>query len=239
MTCFEMTLDRDELADKLGGGLPKGSIVLIEGEYGTGKSAVIQRIVYGLLSHKTSVTYVSTELTTRSFIEQMQSLDYPVEEAILDMNLLFIPVIPTLGHKSYNVDPLQAMLRAPALYESQVVVFDCFSTLLKTALKMHEKKPKKVEEEMDQVIHMLKVMAQNGKSFVLTIDPNDVPAQYTSYFKGVADGLISLELSVVGGSVSRMMLVRRYERADKGVSDMIHFRIEPKTGLLVEIKSVS
>jgi Predicted ATPases involved in biogenesis of archaeal flagella len=40
-------LDRDEFSNRIGGGIPKGSIFIIEGENGTGKSIVCQRILYG------------------------------------------------------------------------------------------------------------------------------------------------------------------------------------------------
>ena len=40
--------ERDRLNKELGGGIPPGSIVLVEGDYGAGKSAMSQRFAYGL-----------------------------------------------------------------------------------------------------------------------------------------------------------------------------------------------
>ncbi len=39
--------DRDRLNKELGGGIPTGSIVLMEGDYGAGKSAISQRFATG------------------------------------------------------------------------------------------------------------------------------------------------------------------------------------------------
>jgi len=58
----------------LGGGFPKGSLIMIDGASGSGKSALCQRFSYGLLDNKNTVTYVSTQLTTQNFIRQMKSL---------------------------------------------------------------------------------------------------------------------------------------------------------------------
>ncbi|MFA4935746.1 MAG: ATPase domain-containing protein, partial [Candidatus Methanoperedens sp.] len=64
-------LGGDELCKKLGEGFPSGSIAIIEGGSGSGKSTVCQRIAYGLMESGTSVTYISTQLTTKGFINQM------------------------------------------------------------------------------------------------------------------------------------------------------------------------
>ena len=65
---FSIGLDeRDRLNKELGGGLPPGSIVLMEGDYGAVKSAISQRFTYGLCEEGHTVTVLSTELTVGSF----------------------------------------------------------------------------------------------------------------------------------------------------------------------------
>ncbi len=82
--------DRDRLNAELGGGIPPGSILLIEGDYGAGKSAMSQRLTYGFCETGTTVTYLSTELTVGGFIDQMSSLSYDVEDHLLHEQLLFL-----------------------------------------------------------------------------------------------------------------------------------------------------
>ena len=62
---FGIHLKADELAARMGGGLPRGSTMLIEGAEGSGRSAMCQRLLYGLLQNGHSATFVSTELTLR------------------------------------------------------------------------------------------------------------------------------------------------------------------------------
>lgn len=82
--------ERDRVNTSLGGGLPTGSIVLLEGEYGAGKSVISQRVAYGLAEERTPTTYVSTELAAPEFIEQMESLAYGVVDHLLAERLLFL-----------------------------------------------------------------------------------------------------------------------------------------------------
>ena len=55
--------DRDRLNAELGGGIPRGSIVIMEGQYGAGKSALTQRFTYGICEEGHTTTFLSTELT--------------------------------------------------------------------------------------------------------------------------------------------------------------------------------
>ncbi|CAG0961568.1 partial DNA repair protein RadA, partial [Flavobacteriales bacterium] len=66
MAGYNFVLDRDELNQMLGGGFPKGSLIMIDGPSGSGKSALCQRFAYGLLDNKNTVTYISTQLTTKN-----------------------------------------------------------------------------------------------------------------------------------------------------------------------------
>jgi archaellum biogenesis ATPase FlaH len=65
----QIILPRDELSMNLGGGLPKNSLMLASGPDGAGKSIFAQRLCYGFLRNKTSVTYISSELDTIAFVE--------------------------------------------------------------------------------------------------------------------------------------------------------------------------
>ena len=77
--------ERDGLHRHLGGGLPKGVLMVVSGSVGSGKSAIIERLIYGFLLHHHSINVISTELTTKGFLNQMESLDYPVKKNLLNI----------------------------------------------------------------------------------------------------------------------------------------------------------
>lgn len=235
---YRFNLERDELADRLGGGLPDGALIVVEGEYGTGKSILLQRLVYGLLENKHTVSYVSTELTTPNFIEQMYSLDYPVEEHILREQLVFIPVYTVLGFRSPKDDTLQRLLKARRMYRKEIVAVDAFSNLLKNWIKALPPGTD-VTNKVEEAVYFFKLLNAQGKTIILTVEQGEVPEEVLQLLRSAADVYLSLRIDIVGNNVSRSVLVRRFARASRGVGDVVNFRVEPKTGFIVEIKSVS
>ena len=236
---YRFTLERDELSDRLGGGLPKGALAVVEGEFGTGKSILVQRIVYGLLKNGCRVSYVSTELTTLHFIEQMHTLDYGVEEYIFNRNLLFLPVYPVLGFRGKKTDLLERLLNAKKMYESDIIVIDAFSSIVKDWWRSAPGTDEEKTERIEDALYLFKLLNAKGKSVVLTFQPGDIPDSIAAGLKAAADAYLTTKVESVGGVVSRSIFVRRFGRAEKAVADIVPFRVEPKTGFIVEIKSVS
>ena len=73
---FDFGLETDSLSDSMGASLPNRSLCLICGDVGSGKSLVSQRLIFGLLMNGSQVVIVTTELTTRGWVEQMNSIGY-------------------------------------------------------------------------------------------------------------------------------------------------------------------
>ena len=237
---FRFALERDELEQRLGGGFPEGSLVVVEGEYGSGKSVLFERFLYGFLRNRLKCTLVSTELTTLHFIEQMYSLDYPVEEFILDRRLLFLPVYPILSHRGRKNDLIERLLGAKRMYEQDVVVFDTYSSLVKNWVREASKDPKiDVVGALEETLFLFKLLTAHGKTVMLGIEPGDLDHDFAARLQSSADQYFTLKIDNVGGQVSRSLFVRRFERASANVADIVPFRVEPKSGFIVEIKTVS
>ncbi|OPX58290.1 MAG: flagellar accessory protein FlaH [Methanomassiliicoccales archaeon PtaB.Bin215] len=117
----EIGINSDELGKRLGGGIPKGSIVLIEGQEGSGRSVLSQRLCYGLLSNATEVTFVNTEQTMKQFIDQMYSLNYRIDRHLISGNLQYFPVYPLLGSQAARKGFLDKLMGSPVLYDKQAL----------------------------------------------------------------------------------------------------------------------
>jgi flagellar protein FlaH len=70
----------DEIDKRLGGGIPIGSLVLIEGENDTGKSVLCQQFTYGGSNQLQKIAYYSTENTVKGMLAQMDSLSFDVSD---------------------------------------------------------------------------------------------------------------------------------------------------------------
>ena len=72
-----------ELDSKMGGGLPMGSLALIEGGSGSGKSVLSQQIIWGALQDCFTVAVFTSENTISSLISQMDKLNLGVLDFLL------------------------------------------------------------------------------------------------------------------------------------------------------------
>ena len=227
---YGFELDRDGLHRSLGDGFPKGIIALVMGEYGAGKSAIMQRLCYGFLRNGVTVTYVSTELTTKGFIDQMKSLEYPVVNHILSGDLLFVPVYPLIGQAVPRDQFLDRLMEAKQLYDRDVLIIDTFSSLTKKDLK---------GSRSLQVLAFFKKLNALNKTILLTIDQDEIPEHVLSPFQSDSEIYVTIKKALFEGATTRTMQVHRFGKTTEPVTDAIGFRIEPKIGFIIDITTVA
>lgn len=224
---FGIHLGQDELAVKLGGGIPKGSTVLIEGPEGSGRSVLCQRLLYGFLANNHTATYVSTELTLRDFIDQMYSLDYKIDRHIMSGSLQYFPVYPLIGKSIPRTNFLEKLIGSPKLYEKDILFVDSLSTLTKDSLS---------ETSCIQLMGFLKKQMKLDKTIVMTIEEG---CRAADPLRQASDIYMSLGMKASGQGIVRSIQVKRYQRAKNRLDDTMKFRIEPGIGLVIEITEVS
>ncbi|MFP4403308.1 MAG: ATPase domain-containing protein [Candidatus Woesearchaeota archaeon] len=224
-------LERDELNRNLGGGIPNNSLILIEGKDGAGKSILVQRLSFGLLKHEKSVTYISSELNTTGFIEQMSSLDYDIKFELLDGNLMFIPMFPFLGNTKLRENFLEKLFNTKKIFENEIIIFDTFSFLLV--------KDNIAPERSFQIINMLKKLNNLNKTIIFCVDPDHLNEKFLTLLRSVADIYFNVEIRTFAGNLIRAINVKRYKRSADYIVDVIPFKVEPGKGLAIEIASFS
>ncbi len=226
--CFD--LKRDELCKKLGGGFPSGSMVAIEGGAGSGKSTICQRLAYALLENGSTVTYISTQSTTKGFINQMYSLNYKIASFLLKNKLLYIPVLSLIDATPARTDFIERLRSGKELFDNDVIIIDTISSLIK-----HSANVKKSLE----LISFFKRLTGIKKTIILSIESSELEPGILSEFIGASDINLSLKVSKLGGSNRRTIIVNKFTGASAPIESMIGFRIEANIGLIVEISSVS
>lgn len=230
MTVLSFELDRDELNKKLGSGFPGGSIVLIEGSNGSGKSTLAQRIAFGLLNNKTTVTFISTQLTTKGFINQMYSQNYPIVPYLLKNQLLYIPVLPMVKSSIIRSDFIQRLMGAKKLFDNNVIIIDTLSSLIRASAD---------NSKSIELISFFKKMTGIEKTIIITVDGTELEKDVLSEFVSSCDVNINMRQKTLGSEIKRTIVVNKFTGARSPVGSMIGFRIEPNVGLVVEIASVT
>ncbi|MGB9965989.1 ATPase domain-containing protein [Halobacterium sp. CBA1126] len=247
---YSLGLDEhDRLNNELGGGIPGGSIVLIEGDYGAGKSAMSQRMTYGLCEEDHSVTLVSTELTVRGFIDQMHSLSYDVEEHLLNENLLFFQADVDSGGSTLRGDSdeegnrmqlLKRLMEAEKMWEADVVIIDTFDAILRNDPKFEALVRQNEERQAAlEIISFFRDLVSKGKVIVLTVDPSTVDEEAIGPFRSIADVYFELQMAEVGNDVRRSIAVRRFAGMGEQVGDTIGYSVRSGTGIVIESRSVA
>jgi archaeal flagellar protein FlaH len=222
-------LDRDELNRNIGGGVPMNSLILIEGKDGAGKSILAQRMAYGLVEHGHTITYISSELNTSGFIEQMSSLEYDIKYHLLDENLLFIPMFPFLGITKLQPNFLDRLFKQKKLFENEIIIFDTLSFLLI--------KDNITQEKSFEIIKVLKNLNNLNKTIIFCVDPQHLNDKFLTLLRSVADVYFNVEIKMFAGNVIRVINIQRFKRPGDNIITTIPFKVEPGKGLAIEIAS--
>ncbi|EHR77504.1 flagellar accessory protein FlaH [Thermococcus litoralis DSM 5473] len=226
---FRMELKGDELHRRIGGGIPAGTIMLLEGDRGTGKSIFAQRLLYGFLMNGYRVSYVSSQYTTVEYIRQMFSLGYDVVPFLIRKKLVFVSLYPLLTGVSEKKKFLSRLLGEPRLWETDIIIIDSFSALLSR------------EQDLDAVRNFLmyiKKLASLDKVIILTSNTEEIDRESLFLLEEAATMLVRLQVKVFGGDLKNSAIIVKYNNAKGVFQKIIPFRVEPKVGLVVEIAAV-
>ena len=81
-----------EIDKKLAGGLPTGSLTLIDGESDAGKTSIVQQFIHGALTSGKRVALYTTENTTHSLLQQMKVLSMDVDDYFIVGRISVFPL---------------------------------------------------------------------------------------------------------------------------------------------------
>lgn len=230
MAVYSFKLDRDEFNEMLGGGFPKGTMVLINGPNGSGKSVLCQRFAFGLLDNKNTVTYISTQSTTKNFIRQMVSLDYPIGLKLLRGELLYLPVYPLLKKTKPRLDFIGKLMSAGGLFEKDVIIIDNLSAFVRYNVE---------PERSLTLISFFKKLTGMQKTIILTMDYNEIPPTIVAEFRDAVEILIALKTRQMGAEILRTAVIEKYSTPEIQPGSMIGFKVETRMGVMINISGVS
>jgi flagellar protein FlaH len=236
----------DRLSAELGGGIPRGAIVLVEGDYGAGKSVISQRLTYGFCQEDIRVTYLSTELEVRGFLDQMHSLSYDVVRPMLDEQVLFLHAdIGTSNALTDNGDSerrelLTRLMDAEVMWQSDVVIIDTFDAILRNDPKFEALVRQNDERQAAlEIIGFFRDVISEGRTIIITVDPSTVDDEAIGPFRSIADVYLQLEMVEVGNDVRRHIAVKRFTGMGQQVGDTVGYSVRSGIGIVIESRSVA
>ena len=213
-----------EIDEKLGGGIPIGSLGLIEGQADSGKSVLSQHLAYGALTSSFSVAYYTTENSVRSLITQMDSLSlFTVDYFLTDKFRIYpLTIRSTTGRGKKFFKLLSSHLESlPPQFK--LVIFDSM-----TQFVAHNK-----SVDVIDFFWTCKQMCDQGRSVFLVAHHYAFEEEILARSRSVCDTHLRLRLEDLGDRMIRSMEVLKVRGAEKSTGEIVSFEIEPKAGMRI------
>ena len=226
---FPFDVETDSLADTMGLRLPNRSLYVIQGVVGAGKSLIAQRLVHGMLENGTKILVITTELTTRGWIEQMESIGYGVTEHLRDGQLMIFSRFGTIAESKSEVG-LEQVLNSDAIKQADVIILDSASALMPDSLD---------ENQRFEMMQRLRKVSSEGRSIMLCVDPDEMDHKLLHSMRASSEVVLDLSTNLIGGDLKRSIVVTRFLRAAGPVQTSVGWRVEPSMGFIVDITAVS
>ncbi len=212
-----------EIDKKLGGGIPTGSLILIEGQSDAGKSVFCQQIIWGSLNNDFKVLLFTTESTVKSLVPQMDSLGLGILDHLL------------LGRFNiYNMKPSQ--IRGAAS--------NTFKTIIKTMDKSEDYQlcivdsltPIVSQTKGDETLsyfEQCKALCDKGKTIINVTHTYAFEQDFLIRIRSACDAHFKLLIEKVGDKLVKTLEVAKIRGAAQSTGNILSFDVEPEIGMKI------
>jgi len=211
----------DELDSKIGGGLPGGSVTLIEGGSGSGKSVLAEQMTWGALRDGLRAAVFTSENTVKSLIWQMQSIELDVLDYLLLGRLRIYPMELSRRGAGASGALLSAMRREQG---RDLLVIDSL-----TAAVIHAIDEKRVIEFFEGC----KRISAEGTSILVVLHSDVIEADFINPIRAMCDADLQLCLEQSGQRLVKTLQVAKIRGATNVTGGIVGFEVEPGFGMRV------
>jgi flagellar protein FlaH len=213
-----------EIDKKLGGGIPIGSLVLVEGQSDAGKSVVSQHLAYGGLRSNLSAAYYTTENTVKSLISQMESLNLDITDYFLCDRLRVYP-LELAAKGTDSCQSFNALLQHFGTLPRQVSLLIIDSL---TRLVAHSD-----DTDIIDFFAGCKQVCDHGRTVVAVVHSYAFDNQMLIRIRSLCDAHLVLKMEQVGERLIKVMEVAKVRNANKTTGNIISFDVEPGIGMRI------
>jgi flagellar protein FlaH len=209
-----------ELDDKMGGGIPMGSLTLIEGDSGAGKSVLSQQMMRGTLNDGHTVSVVTTENTVKSLVVQMRSLSLDIIDHLLLNRIRVYPIeVARLGSKAPST-LLEAMKQEAG--RDMLFVDSLTAAIAETS-----------QGEVLGFFEDCKRLCSGGATVVVMVHSHGLNSELLIRIRSLCDAHLQLRTTEVGNKAVKQMEATKVRGADKRTGNIVSFEVEPGWGMRV------
>ena len=213
-----------ELDKKMGGGIPEGSLTLIEGQSDSGKSVLVQQLTWGALQDGFRVLIYTTENTTRSLLSQMKDLGLDIDDYFLLGRVQIYPV-PQAFDEEQSRNVFQLLRRHIASKEKNIdlVIVDSLTTFVSHV----------PEQETLTFFTLCKDFCDQNKTIMFTMHSYVFGEPMFIRLRSICDAHMRLRVEEVGDQLVKALEVAKIRGAEKSTGNVISFNVEPGLGMRI------
>lgn len=212
-----------EVDKKIGGGIPEGSLSLIEGQSDSGKSVLLQQLVWGALTENFRVAYYTTENTTRSLLRQMESLGMNIMDHFLLGKLNIYPV-PSAMSAEESLTFFSRLLN----HVSRQTSYDIIAMDSLTSYVSHVP-----ERDTLTFFTSLKKVCDENRTLLITLHAYAFDESMFIRIRSICDAHLRLRIEEVGDQLVKVLEVAKVRGAEKTTGNIVSFEVEPGMGMRI------
>ena len=219
-----------EIDKKLGGGIPLGSMTLIEGESDSGKSVLSQQMIWGSLYDGFNVVLYTTENTIKSFVRQMSSLSLEISDFLLLGRLKVFNI--AASKMKLTPDQVFTMLldHLRRSKDVDIVVVDSLTTFITQT---------SIEDTMSY-FENCKELCDDGMSVINVVNSYAFNEAGLARVRSISDAHLTLKTEQMGDMIVKVLEVAKVRGAELSTGNIISFDVEPMLGMkIIPISKVS
>jgi flagellar protein FlaH len=212
----------EELDNKVGGGIPLGSLTLIEGGSHSGKSVFSQQLLWGSLRDGYRISLFTSENTVKSLMRQMDSLNLNVQTNLLLGHLRVYPMEVSKSQEE-ALESLLSAIKSESKKERDLIFVDALTPFISGS-------PAGL---IIGYFEQCKRLCSNGTTVVTIIHSHAVDQDLLVRIQSLCDAHLRLRTENAGSKLIKIMEVAKIRGASKNTGNIISFEIEPGIGMRI------
>ena len=218
-----LTSGNPEIDNKMGGGIPAGSLTLIEGPNDCGKSVLTQQLLWGGAQQGFNIAIYTTENTIKSLLKQMASLALDVSDFFVLGHLKIYPVNGDETENEAGPTFLHKIVNDLAKKPSEMVLIDSLTVFV----------TKSSDNDILNFFSTCKKLCDTGKTILLTVHSYAFGEDMLTRIRSICDAHISLKMEEMGDKLIKTMEIAKVRGAERSTGNIISFDVEPGFGLRI------
>lgn len=210
-----------ELDSRLGEGLPIGSLTLIEGGSGSGKSVLSQQLLWGALQDNYRVSLFTSENTVKSLVSQMASIDLDILDFLLLGKFRVFPIEPArLGEEA----PFILLAAMKKENEKDIIIVDSFTSAIARTTE---------DTRIISFFEECKRICAKETTVIVTLHPEAIGTDLGGPLRAKCDAHLVLKAEQDGQRLVKTLQVNKIRGAASVTGGIVGFEVEPGWGMRV------